>query len=101
MTAAVFAPAARRDLLVAVRWIAKDNRVAAQALRDAVARTAEHVGEHVHMGRLRMDLAPEAYRFVSLTGFSYIIVYNAELHPPLIVRILHASRDLPEILRDL
>jgi toxin ParE1/3/4 len=82
-----------------VRWIAKDNRVAAQALQDAVARTAEHIGEHVHMGRLRTDLAPEAYRFVSLTGFSYIVVYNAELRPPLIVRILYTSRDFPEILR--
>jgi toxin ParE1/3/4 len=101
MSAAVFAPAARRDLLAAARWIAKDNPVAAQALRDAVARAAEHIGEHAHMGRLRPELAPETYRFVSLTGFSYIVVYNAERCPPLIVRILHTARDLPELLRNL
>jgi toxin ParE1/3/4 len=36
-----------------------------------------------------------------LTGFPYVIVYTAARNPPLIVRILHGARDLPEILRGL
>jgi toxin ParE1/3/4 len=40
MSAAELSPRARRDLLAAVRWIAKDNPTAARALRDAVVRAA-------------------------------------------------------------
>ena len=101
MSAAVLAPAARRDLLGAVRRISKDSPAAARALRDGVARAAERIGEYAHTGSLRLELAAEPYRFVVLTGFPYIIVYNAARQPPLIVRILHGARDLPEILRDL
>lgn len=100
MRGAVLSPQARRDLLDAVRWIARDNPAAARALRDGVARAAERIGEHIHAGSLRPDLADEPYRFVTLTGFPYVIVYNSERRPPLIVRILHGARDLPEVLRD-
>jgi len=37
---------------------------------------------------------------MGLTGFPYLIVYNDARRPPLILRILHAARDLPEALRD-
>lgn len=100
MSAAVLSPRARRDLLAAVRWIAKDNPAAARVLRDAVAHAAKRIGTHPEIGRLRPDLADEPYRFVVLTGFPYVIVYNARRAPPLIVRILHAARDLPEALKD-
>jgi len=101
MTSAAFAPRARRDLLAAVRWIAKDNPDAARALRDAVARAADRIGAHPRIGVSRPDIADEPYRFVVLTGFPYLIVYNAVRRPPLILRILHGARDLPELLRDL
>jgi toxin ParE1/3/4 len=101
VSAAVLAPAARRDLLAAVRWIATDNPAAARGLRDGVVRAAERIGEHPHIGALRPELAGEPYRFVALTGFPFVVVYNAARRPPLIVRILHGARDLPEILRSL
>ena len=43
---------------------------------------------------------PEAYRFLSLPGFPYVIVYNAERDPPLIVAVLHTARDLGRALQD-
>jgi toxin ParE1/3/4 len=101
MTAALFAPRARRDLLAALRWIAKDNPAAARGLRGAVARAAERIGQHPQIGSLRPDLADEPYRFLVLTGYPYIIVYNAGRNPPLILRILYGARDLPEVLREL
>jgi len=101
MTAALLSPAARHDLLAAIRWIARDNPGAARALRDTVARTAHRIGTHPLVGTPRPELAEPSYRFVSLTGFPYIIVYNAERRPPLIVRILHGARDLPTLLGDL
>ncbi len=99
MSAAVLAPAARRDLLAAVQWIAKDSPVAAQTFRDDVVKMARRIGEHPKFGSQRLELAAEQYRFVVLTGFPYVIVYNAKRQPPLILRILHGARDLPEILR--
>ncbi|CAO3442319.1 type II toxin-antitoxin system RelE/ParE family toxin [Azospirillum largimobile] len=101
MTTALLSPAARRDLLSAIRWISQDNPGAARALRDTIARTAQRIGTHPQVGVPRPDLAAPPYRFVSLTGFPYIVVYNAERHPPLIVRILHCARDLPVVLGDL
>ncbi len=101
MSAAILAPAARRDLLTAIRRISKDSPAAARALRNSVARAAERIGEHPHIGSLRPDLAGEPYRFVVLTGFPYIIVYNAQRRPPLIDRVLHGAQDLRQILRSL
>jgi toxin ParE1/3/4 len=88
MTAAVLSPAARRDLLAAIHWIAKDDPIAARALRDSVIKAAERIGEHPQHGPLRPDLVDEPYRLVLLTGFPYVIVYNPDRQPPLIVRIL-------------
>jgi toxin ParE1/3/4 len=101
MIDAVLSPRAHRDLLEAARWIARDNPAAARALRDAVARAAGLIGAHRHIGRRRPELAPEPYRFMTMTAFPYIIVYNADRTPPMIVRIVHGARDLPEVLRDL
>lgn len=101
MNAAVLSPRARRDLLAAVRWIAKDNQAAARALREAVARAAERIGEHPQIGTSRPELAGEPYRFLTMTGFPCIVVYNADRKPPLINRILHGARNLPEVLGDL
>jgi toxin ParE1/3/4 len=100
MSKAALSPAARRDLLNAVRWIVGDNPAAARALRDSVAKAAD-IGAYAHFGVARPELADAPYRFVMLTGFPYVIVYNADRLPPLIVRILHGARDLPELLRNL
>ncbi len=98
MTAALLAPPARRDLLAAVRWIAADNPAAARALRDAVARAAENIFAHPEIGPHRPEFADPPYRFLSLTGFPYLVIYTPEHNPPLILRILHAARDLPDVL---
>jgi toxin ParE1/3/4 len=88
-------------LLEAIRWIAQDNPTAARALRDTVAQSAKRIGTHPLIGTPRPELADLPYRFVNLTGFPYVVVYNSERRPPLIVRILHGARDLPALLGDL
>ena len=45
-----------------------------------------------------LDLAPARYRFWSVRGFPYLLVYDAEAQPPIILRVVHQSRDLPAIL---
>ncbi len=98
---AILSPGAQRDLLAAAHWISRDNPDAAHALRHAVITAARRIGEHIQVGVTRSDLMSDDFRLLVLTGFPYIIVYNAERRPPVIVRVLHTARDLPEVLRDL
>jgi toxin ParE1/3/4 len=101
MTAASLSVTARRDLLAATRWIAEDNPSAARALRRSVVRAAMTIGEHPEIGSLRPEIVQPPFRCMPLVGFPYIMIYHADRRPPVIARILHAARDLPEILRDL
>src|SRR3954452_4887312 len=100
-SAAMLAPQARRDLLAAAGWIAKENPSAAVALRDTVVAAATRIGNHPRIGALRTELAPQSIRFLVVSGFTYVIVYDAGREPPLILRVLHGARELPELLRDL
>ena len=101
MTAAVLSPQARRDLLEAVQWIARDNPAAARALREAVAKAARRLGGYPELGSEKTELADPPVRFLTLTGFPYVIVYDSDRRPPLILRVLHGARDLPDVLRNL
>lgn len=101
MARVALTPRARRDLLEAVRWIAKDNRAAAAGLREAVEDAAFRLGEHPLIGKLRPELADEPVRFLPLTGYPYIVVYDSMCKPLLILRILHGARDLPNVLHHL
>jgi len=101
MTSAAFTPRAESEGAEAVDWIRKDNPAAAQLLRNAIINAAERIGTHPNLGVVRPDLARGPYRFLTLTGFPYVVVYNSERRPPLIVRVVHGARDLPEVLRDL
>ncbi len=96
---AVFSPSARRDLAAAVEWIARDNRTAARGLRAAVTDAAARIGEHPETGVVRADLAEEPVRFLILTGYPYVMVYDAARRPPLVLRVLHGARDLPTALK--
>jgi toxin ParE1/3/4 len=101
MTDAAFTPRARREVLAAIRWILRDNPAAARGLRDAVVGAAHRIASYPESGITRPELAREPYRFLSLTGYPYVIVYNPARNLPLIVRVVHGARDLPELLRDL
>jgi plasmid stabilization system protein ParE len=50
-------------------WIAEDNPAAADALLTTAMATARRIQARPKLGRVRLDLAPERYRFWSLRGF--------------------------------
>ena len=79
-------------------WVAEDNAVAADALLAAAVVAARRLQARSKLGRVRLDLEPERYRFWSLRGFPYLMVYDAEAEPPIILRFVHQSRDLPAVL---
>ena len=101
MTAAIISRRAERELLDAALWMARDDWAAAEAFRAAVIGAAELIGRRPGIGVRRPQLASELYRFFSLRGFPYIIVYTTVETPPRIVRVVHGARDLPSVLRDL
>ena len=98
MTAAILLPPARRDIREAVHWIAKDNPGAALGLRNAVLAAARRIGDHPKIGLLRPEYSDGPVRFLILTGYPYVLVYNAAASPPRIIRVLHGARDIPSVL---
>jgi len=98
VTSPIFAPRAQRELREAAVWIAEDNPSAADALLTAAMAAARRLQARPTLGRVRLELAPAQYRFWSLRGFPYLLVYDAEGKPPIILRFVHQSRDLPVVL---
>ncbi len=100
MTRAVLSPAAEQDILEIVEWIAGENPAAARGIRTALDNLATTIGKHPRIGALKAHLASPPIRFLPIRGFPYVIVYTPERDPPLILRVLHGARDLPEVLRE-
>jgi toxin ParE1/3/4 len=94
----LFAPQAQRELREAILWIEKDNPAAADALLATTIEAARRLQKRPKLGHVRLELAPARYRFWSLRGFPYLLVYDAEAEPPIVLRFVHQSRDLPRIL---
>ncbi|MGA9868927.1 MAG: type II toxin-antitoxin system RelE/ParE family toxin [Acetobacteraceae bacterium] len=101
MTARLFAPRAQRELREAARWIAEDNPEAATGMLAAALRAAEMVRARPMLARARPELAPPRFRFWSLRGYPYLLVFDIESDPPLVARLVHQARDLPRLLDDL
>ena len=66
----------------------------------ALDKLAGIIGEHPRIGALKPHLASPPIRFLPIRGFPNVVVYTPERHPPLIVRVPHGARDLPEVLRE-
>jgi toxin ParE1/3/4 len=102
----LFAPRARHELREASVWIAQKSPVTAHALvTEAVRAAALLAGQPMldrrRLDRRRLDLLPEPYRFWSLRGFPYLLVYNSSANPPRILRTLHTARDLQTLLGEM
>jgi toxin ParE1/3/4 len=94
-------PEARREAANEVRRLAKRNPQAARDLRQAIVEAARLIGARPLAGRQHPELLPGPYRFWSLVRFAYLIVYDPEADPVLILRLIHTRRDLPRVLTDL
>ena len=99
MTRADLSPAAERDIIEIVEWIAIENPVAARGFRVALDNVATTIGEHPRIGALTVQLASAPIRFHPIRGFPHVVVYTPDRDPPLILRVPHGARDLPEALR--
>lgn len=96
-------PAADRDLDEIVSFLCKDSRQVAARFVQAVAATAQLLGEHPGIGSTRhaeiCHELPKPLRFHPVSGFSRILIYYLE-HPGVveIVRIWDAARGLEALM---
>ena len=93
-------PEAVGDLFDIWNFIAQDNTEAADRVEAAVFRACEFLAGTPLAGRTRRDLTSLAVRFWVVQPYSnYLIVYDPARKPLQIIRILHAARDIPSVLR--
>lgn len=101
MIRAVLSPAAERDVVEIVTWIAAENPVAARGFRMALEQLAIAIDHHPEIGDLKPHIASPPTRFLPIRGYPHVAVFTPERDPPLILRVLHGARDLPDLLHDL
>lgn len=89
-------PAARADLVDIDDYIRKDSAEAAERVRARLRQAMRKLAEYPGMGHLREDLADEPLRFWTL--YSYLIIYRAAERPIQILRIVHGSREVRQLL---
>lgn len=98
MSRFVLTPVAEADLAQIWDFIAADNPTAAARVLDAFADACRRFAEYPELGHYREDLADKRHRFAMI--YSYLIVYLWEPRPIQIVRVIHAARDVQQMLLD-
>jgi plasmid stabilization system protein ParE len=89
-------PQARLDLIEIWNYIAQDNIDMADRVLKEIDKAMDNLVDHPEMGHWREDLVDRRHRLWTL--YSYHLIYRTETTPLQVVRILHASRDIAEIL---
>lgn len=91
-------PDALQDLKDVWDFIYSDSPDAADKVEDAIFTACEGLAAMKHKGHTREDLTSSAVRFWPV--YSYLVIYRPETTPLQIVGVVHASRDVPEVLRE-
>jgi plasmid stabilization system protein ParE len=93
----VLAPQAVRDLVDIWRYLKKESsQETADRVESMVRSKFVYLAGFPRGGHRRRDLTSADVRFFSI--YSYLIVYGPETEPLQIVAILHARRDVANIL---
>lgn len=97
------APRAIRDVEDAAAWFADGPGGVDRARRfaQAVAAAAGRISQRPLLGHRRAAFLPDPYRFYAVTGFEYLLVYNAERADAPVARLVYMGRDLGPLLADL
>jgi plasmid stabilization system protein ParE len=95
-----FTPQAVQDLFEIWRYIAGDELDAANRVEEAVHAACAFVADTPRAGSVREDLTALPLRFWLVKPYrNYWIVYDPEKKLLQVIRIIHAARNIPQILR--
>ena len=89
-------PESIQDIAEALIYLDAESPAAADKLQSELIKTFEHLAAWPESGHRRSDLTPQSVRFWK--SGRYLIVYRVANRIVQIVAVLHASRDIPEIL---
>ena len=92
----VLTPRAERDLNQIWDYIAADNLRAANRVLKALESAMRKLAQNPLLGHWREDLADKRHRFHLV--YSYLIVYRYESKPLQVIRVLHAARDVQNLI---
>ena len=96
-------PRADADIDECAAYIARDNPGAALRFLDAIQQALATISEQPAIGSLRYAHLPmlDSLRMWVVSGFeNYLVFYIERMHFIDVVRVLHAARDIPSMLRE-
>jgi len=88
---------AQKDLRQILRYIGLDNMAASEKMRELFYDAFRKLGDNPHIGHERVDLTIKPVRFWPVHR-SYMIVYDAQTNPVIILRIYNGARDIASVL---
>jgi plasmid stabilization system protein ParE len=92
----VLTPLAVRDLNEIWEYLAEESLEAADRVLLTIEKTLLRLADHPGIGHTREELADRRHRFFMV--HSYLCIYRAGTSPLVVIRILHAARDIQAIL---
>jgi plasmid stabilization system protein ParE len=100
MSSYQFTPQAVDDLFEIWSYIASDDLDAADRVEEAIHVACAFLADAPLAGRIREDLTALPLRFWIVQPYrNYWVVYHPEKKPLQVIRIIHAARNIPNILR--
>jgi plasmid stabilization system protein ParE len=90
---------AKADIREIIDYLHKRSPQAATNVRHQLQEAMRLLASFPHLGHKRADLTDQPLRFWSV--YSYLIAYSPDPQPIQIIRVLHGSRDLRNLLKDL
>jgi plasmid stabilization system protein ParE len=100
MSSYQFTPQAVEDLFEIWSYIAGDDLEAANCVEEAIYAACASLADAPLAGRIREDLTALPLRFWLVQPYrNYWVVYHPETKPLQVIRIIHAARNIPHILR--
>lgn len=98
MNAGVFSPAASKDLLEIVDYIAERNPDTAERLRDRFLAAVKMLAKRPDLGHVRHDLVPKDLTVRCWPVGRYLIICRSEYSGVQIVRVLSGYRDIATVM---
>ncbi|MYC81890.1 MAG: type II toxin-antitoxin system RelE/ParE family toxin [Acidobacteria bacterium] len=96
MSQCLLSPAAVRDLREIQAYIARDSIDASRRVVTQLRTACERLARNPLMGHSREDLTDQPVLFWPVGAYS--VIYRPETTPLKIVRVLHGSRDIPNLV---
>ncbi len=99
MAAFRLTPSAEEQVGDITEFIATDNEDAAVRVRHALYSAFDLLASRPGIGHTREDLTNRPLKFWSV--YSYVVVYDPASDPLTIIAVLHGTRDVAQILKEI